>query len=66
MVDGSSTVTFTLTSLVPLTQYIIRVTTHNGVSDQDLDNADSRMCEITTVTREGGELHHGQQIIDIH
>ena len=51
----TDTVTFTVTGLDPNTPYIIVVTTHNGVSDQDMENSDSRMCEVSTMTLEGGK-----------
>ncbi len=44
--DDSSVVTYTVTGLVPLTPYKVRVTTHNGVSDQD-PNTHLRMCEVS-------------------
>jgi hypothetical protein len=56
LIDSRATVTFTVTNLTPFTPYIIRVTTHNGVSDLDPDGANSRMCEISGTTIEGGEL----------
>ncbi len=44
---------YTVTGLVPFTSYIVRVTTHNGVSDQD-PNTHLRMCEVSNMTVEGG------------
>ena len=48
-----SAVMFTVTGLIPFTSYIIRVTTHNGVSDQDPDNTNSRIAEVSNRTEEG-------------
>jgi hypothetical protein len=56
LMDRRATVTFTVANLTPFTPYIIRVTTHNGVSDLDPDGANSRICEIPGITEEGGEL----------
>jgi hypothetical protein len=56
LMDRGATVTFIVTNLTPFTAYIIRVTTHNGVSDLDPDGANSRMCEISGTTTQGGEL----------
>ena len=53
--DRWSRVEFTVDGLIPNTLYIIRVTTHNGVSDQDLDNALSRVAEVSSRTAEGSE-----------
>ena len=39
-------------NLRPGTVYIIRVSVHNGVSDQDSENADDRIVEVDARTRE--------------
>ena len=54
LVDGNAEM-FAVSGLVPFTSYIIRVTTRNGVSDQDADNAISRMAELSSKTEEGSE-----------
>lgn len=56
MINHSRAVTFTVTDLVPNTPYIVRVSTHNGVSDQDVDNFESRICKISAMTMEGGKI----------
>ena len=53
--DTSSIVSYTISGLVPFTTYILRVTTHNGVSDQDPDTFPP-MCEHFSRTLEGGKL----------
>ena len=52
--DDNNVVTYTLSGLVPFTLYMVRVTTHNVVSDQDPDNDLLRRCQIYGVTLEGG------------
>ena len=47
---SSYEVSYTLTGLDPFTSYTIRVTVHNGVSDQDPTGKLSRQCEVTTAT----------------
>ena len=49
--DGEST-SHTFTALRPYTSYCIRVSAHNGVSDQDPDRSQSRMVEECTRTLE--------------
>ena len=44
---------YTLNNLRADTIYIIRVSVHNGVSDQDSENADDRMVTIRAHTTEG-------------
>ena len=46
LVTNSGTVTYEVTGLVPFTSYILQVTTHNGVSDQDPDNSHLRIQDI--------------------
>ena len=50
------TVTVPITGLQPNTPYTIRVTSHNGVSDQDTENAALRRVDIQVRTMEGGQL----------
>ena len=56
LVDRRTVVIFIVTGLTPSTPYIIRVTTHNGVSENDAKNANSRMVDISGMTAEGGEM----------
>ena len=51
----STTTTYRITSLKPYTQYTIRVSAHNGVSDQDPDRSQSRVVEQTNRTAEDGK-----------
>ena len=44
---------YTLDNLRPYTIYIIRVTVHNGVSNQDPENANDRMVSVKGHTAEG-------------
>ena len=46
--------TYTVSPLVPHTSYVIRVSVHNGVSDQDPDGH-LRICEVEVMTLEGGK-----------
>ena len=55
LVNMGEAVTFTVTRLTPFTAYIIRVSVHNGVSDQDLENDNSRISESSNKTMEGSE-----------
>ena len=59
--SGSSTST-ALTNLRPYTQYCVRVTAHNGVSDQDPDREHLRREEECTRTLEARKLCSEQQI----
>ena len=45
---------YTITGLEPHTSYCIRVSAHNGVSDQDPDRSQIRMVEKCTRTDEEG------------
>ena len=45
----------TFTGLRPYTSYCIRVSAHNGVSDQDPDRSQGRMVEECTTTPEDSE-----------
>ena len=58
---SSYTVSYTLTGLDPFTSYTIRVTVHNGVSDQDAAGKVNRQCEVTTTT---GKLLHVHSCIN--
>ena len=46
---------YTIIGLRPYTMYCIRVSTHNGVSDQVPDRSASRMIEECTRTHEGSK-----------
>ena len=53
LVDSRASVSYVVSNgLIAFTSYIFRVTTHNGVSDQDPDGH-LRIREITTTTMEG-------------
>ena len=47
---------YTVTGLTPYTQYCVRVTAHNGVSDQDPDGTHLRTVEECVTTVEGRKL----------
>ena len=55
IVDTALSVSHTLRGLQPYTTYTIRVTSHNGVSDQDTENAALRRVDIQVRTLEGGK-----------
>ena len=46
----SSQTSCTITGLRPATQYVVRVSAHNGVSDQDQRGALARMTTVTLET----------------
>ena len=46
----------TLRNLQPDTTYSITVSVHNGVSEQDAENAKSRECVIVATTIRGSKL----------
>ena len=46
---------YTITNLKPFTQYTVKVTAHNGVSDQDPDRSQSRTIEQTDRTLRDGK-----------
>ena len=48
---------YTVSGLRPLTNYTIRVTVHNGVSDQDLAGEEKRWCEVTATSGEMRKLY---------
>ena len=47
--------TFTVENLEPYTTYSIAVSVHNGVSDQDSENARNRECVIVAKTMQGSK-----------
>ena len=48
--------TYTANNLQPDTTYSITVSIHNGVSDQDADNAKLRECQIVVTTIPGSKF----------
>ena len=56
IVNSALSVSYTITGLEPYTTYTIRVTSHNGVSDQDTENAALRIVTIQVRTLEGGRF----------
>ena len=50
---GAADYTYTVVDLNPVTDYLIRITAENGVSDQDPDTLDARRVEIRVKTEEG-------------
>ncbi len=52
----NSALSYTVPNLCPYTPYTIRVTTHNGVSDQDTENEALRIAYLFIKTREGGKF----------
>ena len=55
LTNTASIVTLPVTNLVPFTNYIIRVSVHNGVSQNDSANDQLRVREVTASTDEGSE-----------
>ena len=53
--------TYAIDNLQPDTTYSIIVSIHNGVSDQDSDNARFRECTIVTKTLQGSEYDQSKQ-----
>ena len=53
--DTGNTVTHIIEGLNPGTNYVITISVHNGVSDQDIENADKRKVQISAATREGSK-----------
>ena len=47
---------YTVNNLKPDTTYLVSVSIHNGVSEQDPDNAKLRQCCIEVKTKEGSKL----------
>ena len=56
IVNSALSVSHPVTGLQPYTTYTIRVTSRNGVSDQDTENAALRIVTIQVRTLEGGKL----------
>ncbi len=54
-VNSALTVSYPVPNLHPNTPYTIRVTTHNGVSDQDTENEALRRVDLPIRTEEGGK-----------
>ena len=61
-VSSELSVSHTVTGLRPYTTYTIRVTCHNGVSDQDTENVALRIVTIQVRTLGGGKL----RILHVH
>ena len=59
---SGSTRSRTFSGLRPFTQYCVRVTAHNGVSDQDPDGTHLRRVEECTTTLASGELTYTPSI----
>ena len=53
--------TYTIANLQPDTTYSIIVSIHNGVSDQDSDNARFRECTIVAKTIQGSKYNQSKQ-----
>ena len=54
---------YTITALRPYTSYCIRVSAHNGVSDQDPDRSQIRTVEKCTRTLEGSKYSMSQESV---
>ncbi len=52
---SSPTITYTEDRLRPVTPFTFRIITHNGVSDEDKENAALRKVELVVKTKEGGK-----------
>ena len=68
LVNGNTQVTYTVagaggSGLQADTEYIIRVSVHNGVSDLDGENADDRRQQVQVTTPEGGTYGIGTQLL---
>ena len=50
IVNASPLVRYSLLGLSPSIKYTIRVTAHNGVSEQDAMGGNKRMCDLTWTT----------------
>ncbi len=48
---------FTISNLQSFTDYIIYVSSHNGVSNKDADNAHNREVRVLTQTTEGSKYN---------
>jgi len=51
----TNTTTYSVTGLQPVTIYIIRISVHNGVSENDGINDDERRRQVSNATLEGGK-----------
>ena len=54
--DPSNCNCYTVDNLRSYSSYIIRVSVHNHVSDQDEENADQRVMEVSQRTKEGRKI----------
>ena len=57
-IKDSSVVQYSVSGLRPLINYTIRMTVHNGVSDQDPEGEQRRRCEVSGVTGDIRKLFH--------
>ena len=55
-INKSDYVDFAINGLQPSTQYLIKITVRNGVSDQDVKNDISRTCETVASTADIGKF----------
>ena len=55
--------THTFSGLRPFTPYCVRVTAHNGVSDQDPDGTHLRRVEVCEKTKETGALNITSSVV---
>ena len=60
-ISTSPILQYTVSGLRPLTNYSIRVTVHNGVSDQDLAGEEKRWCEVTATSGNICKLCSGKE-----
>lgn len=56
-VNTSGRVAYTVSGLQPSTEYLFRVTVHNGVSDQDVDSEEARSCDTLASTADIGRCN---------
>lgn len=56
LVNMSLMATYTITNLLPSLNYRLKVTVHNGVSDQDFANNHLRECIVTASTSHSSKL----------
>ncbi len=52
---SSESITFIINGLRPVTAYVIRITTHNEISDLDVENEALRRVDLQVKTSEGGK-----------
>ena len=55
---------YTINNLQPSTTYLVSVSIHNGVSDQDPDSAKLRQCFIEVKTKEGSKFENNYEVTD--